>query len=134
MQINIQTRIKELLNFKQEEVIRALTKLNKNFGKLRSPVLRNLFAGRVTIADACKISGCSTVDFMESMKQIGFSVNEEQNSKEQSARPVAAIKEPNSFLELDVRPILAQDKDPLKEILVSIKMLEESQGQLDREL
>jgi uncharacterized protein (DUF2249 family) len=128
MQINIQTRIKELLNFKQEEVIRALTKLNKNFGKLRSPVLRNLFAGRVTIADACKISGCSTVDFMESMKQIGFNVNEEQNSKEQSARPVAAIKEPNSFLELDVRPILAQDKDPLKEILVSIKMLEESQG------
>ena len=97
MQINLQTRIKELLNFKQEEVIQALSKLNKNFGKLRSPVLRNIFAGRVTISDACKISGCAIADFMESMKQIGFSVEgEEQSNTEQPPQPVSAIKEPNS--------------------------------------
>ena len=126
--INSKTKINQLLEVDQPLVINTLIKINKNFSKLKNPVLRNLFARRVTIADACKISGCTIADFMESMKQIGFSVNEEQNSKEQSARPVATIKEPNSFLELDVRPILAQDKDPLKEILVSIKMLEESQG------
>ena len=128
MQINIQTRIKELLNFKQEEVIQALSKINKNFEKLRSPVLRNLFAGRATIADACKISGCPTADFMECMKQIGFSVDEGQSYNEQLSQIVSTIQGPISYLELDVRPILSQDKDPLKEILASINKLEESQG------
>ncbi|HEY5326027.1 MAG TPA: DUF2249 domain-containing protein [Mucilaginibacter sp.] len=126
--INGQTRIKELLNFNQEEVIRALLKLNKNFEKLRNPVLRKLFAGRVTIGDACKISGCAIADFMESMKQIGFIVDEEQNNKEQPLQPVSLIKEPGSYLALDVRAALAQGKDPLKEILASINMLEENQG------
>jgi len=62
------------------------------------------------------------------MKQIGFSLGGEQNKKEQSVQPVSAIKEPNSYLDLDVRPSLAQDKDPLKEILASINRLGENQG------
>jgi len=128
MLINEQTKIKELLNFNQEEVIGALGKLNKNFGKLKNPVLRKLFAGRVTIADACKISGCDIDDFMKTMVQIGFSLGGEQNKKAQSVQPVSAIKEPNSYLELDVRPSLAQDKDPLKAILACINVLEENQG------
>ncbi|MFI5136988.1 MAG: DUF2249 domain-containing protein [Sphingobacteriales bacterium] len=128
MPINGQTRIKDLLEFNQEEVIRALLKLNKNFGKLRNPVLRKLFAGRVTIADACKIAGSPILAFMESMKQIGFSIDEEKNGKEEPSQPGPSINEPDSYLTLDVRPSLARDKDPLKEIMAGINMLAENQG------
>lgn len=74
MLINEQTRIKDLLNFNQEDVIDALVKLNKNFGKLRNPVLRKIFAGRVNIADACKIAHAQVSDFMAAMQHIGFTV------------------------------------------------------------
>jgi uncharacterized protein (DUF2249 family) len=126
--INSKTKIKQLLEANQPLVIDTLIKLNKNFSKLKNPILRNLFARRVNIADACKISGCTIADFMESMKQIGFNIDEEQNNNEELSHPVSSFKEPGSYLKLDVRPSLAQDKDPLKEILASINMLGESQG------
>ena len=126
--ISANTRIIELLNFNKTEVIAALVKLNKNFSKLNNPILRNLLARRITIADACKIAGCTIPDFLDSMQQIGFTVEEEPNSQQQSAQPVAGIKRSVNYLELDVRPILAQGKDPLKEILASVNKLEKNQG------
>lgn len=84
--INSKTKIKQLLETNQPLVTGTLIKLNKNFSKLRNPVLRNLFASRITIADACKISGCTLPDFMASMKQIGFSLSSEESDKEQSSR------------------------------------------------
>jgi|SRR5665213_439469 len=100
--VNSKTKINQLLEVNQPLVIDTLIKLNKNFSKLKSPVLRNLLARRVTIVDACKISGCAIAGFMESMKQIGFSVEgEEQSNTEQPPRPVSAIKEPNSYSELN---------------------------------
>jgi hypothetical protein len=127
--INSKTKIKQLLQVNPAIVIETLVKLNKNFSKLNNPILRNLFARRVTIADACKISRCSIADFMESMKQIGFNVDEEGRSNtEILTQSVPEIKEPGSYLALDVRPILAQDKDPLKEIMASINVLGENQG------
>jgi uncharacterized protein (DUF2249 family) len=126
--ISASTRIIELLNYNKTEVITALVKLNKNFSKLKNPILRNLLARRITIADACMIAGCTIPAFLESMQQIGFTIEAAQDSPAQSARPAAAIKTAASYLELDVRPILAQDKDPLKAILASINKLEENQG------
>jgi hypothetical protein len=55
--ISASTRIIELLNYNKTEVITALVKLNKNFSKLKNPILRNLLARRITIADACMIAG-----------------------------------------------------------------------------
>jgi uncharacterized protein (DUF2249 family) len=126
--ISDKTRIIELLNDNKTAVIDALVNLNKNFSKLKNPILRNLLARRVTIADACKIAGCTIPDFMESMKQIGFSVDEEQSKVEQLSQSISTGQEPDSYLELDVRPILARDKDPLKEILASINKLNENLG------
>ncbi|MGZ3753656.1 MAG: DUF2249 domain-containing protein [Mucilaginibacter sp.] len=126
--INSKTKIRQLLETNQILITDTLIKLNKNFSKLRNPVLRNLFASRITIADACKISGCSLADFMESMQQIGFSIADEQGDKDQPSPDISVIKEPGSYLELDVRPILEQGNDPLKEILANINRLEENQG------
>ncbi len=126
--ISDKTRIFELLNYNKDGVIDALVNLNKNFSKLKNPILRNLLARRVTIADACKIAGCTISDFMERMKQIGFSVDTDQSDEVQLSQPTSEIKKSDSYLELDVRPILAQDQDPLKAILASINKLEENQG------
>jgi uncharacterized protein (DUF2249 family) len=126
--INAQTKISQLLDADQDLVIKALVSLNRKFSKLRNPVLRKLLVKRVSIADACKISKTEIGDFMRSMKQIGFKVNDDTSVENNIAVLAASFQEPLDYLELDVRPVLARDKDPLKEILAYIKKLEEGQG------
>ncbi|SMD01654.1 DUF2249 domain-containing protein [Pedobacter nyackensis] len=117
MNINLNTRIKALLDVDREKVIDSLIKINRNFSKLRNPVLRNLLARRVTIAEACKIAGCSPGDFFSSMKAIGFVIDE--TMKEPVIEKVNTIdfELQTNVYELDVRPLLSKDQDPLKEIL-----------------
>lgn len=126
--INAQTKISQLLEVDRDLVIRTLIALNKRFSKLKSPLLRNLLVKRVSIADACKISKTEIGDFMWSMKQIGFHVDEGIPAENILPKMNGSFQEPLDYLDLDVRPILAQDKDPLKEILASIKKLEDGQG------
>jgi len=126
--INAQTKIGQLLEVDRDLVIKTLVGLNKKFSKLKNPILRNLLVKRVSIADACKISKTDIADFMRSMKQIGFQITNEMPTENNLSALTASFREPLDYLELDVRPILAQDKDPLKEILVCIKKLKEDQG------
>jgi uncharacterized protein (DUF2249 family) len=126
--INAQTKISQLLEVDRDLVIKTLVSLNKKFSKLRNPVLRNLLAKRVSIADACKISKTEIADFMSSMTEIGFKVASDCVAGAESANASVSFLEPFDYLELDVRPILAQDKDPLKEILSSLKTLRKDQG------
>jgi uncharacterized protein (DUF2249 family) len=126
--INAQTKISQLLEVDRDLVIKTLVGLNKKFSRLKNPVLRNLLVKRISIADACKISRTEITDFMCSMKQIGFKVSGDTAVENDLAAFNASYREPLDYLELDVRPVLAQDKDPLKEILVCIKKLEEDQG------
>lgn len=126
--INPQTKISQLLEVDRDLVIRTLVGLNKKFSKLKNPLLRNLLVKRVSIADACKISKTEIADFMLSMKQIGFKISSDNPVENNIAALNAPFQEPLNYLELDVRPVLAQDKDPLKEILAAIKKLEEGQG------
>ncbi len=126
--INAQTKISQLLEVDRDLVIRTLVGLNKKFSRLKNPLLRNLLVKRVSIADACKISKTELSDFMWSMKQIGFKVTADTSVENDIAERTVSFQEPLDYLELDVRPVLAQDKDPLKEILAAIKKLEEGQG------
>lgn len=117
MKINAHTRIKALLDQDQVRVIDSLVKLNSNFSKLRNPILRNLLARRVTIADACKMGKCGIEDFLSNMEQIGFVIDEA------AGEPIAAKENPIDFtrqttvFELDARTFLDQKKDPLRQIL-----------------
>ncbi|RZA00528.1 MAG: DUF2249 domain-containing protein [Sphingobacteriaceae bacterium] len=126
--INAQTKISQLLEVDRDLVINTLVGLNKNFSKLRNPVLRNLLVKRVSIADVCKISKTDIADFMLSMKQIGFQIAEETPVENTPLVLIKTFQEPLNYFELDVRSILAQDKDPLKEILASVKKLNDGQG------
>ncbi len=120
--INADTRIKDLLDCRQDQVIEALVKLNKNFSKLKNPILRNVLARRVSVREACRIAGCQVSDFLQSMSQIGFQVSELAQVEEKQVKSANLIPTEN-LVELDVRPILAEHKDPLKEILRYIKDL-----------
>ena len=126
--INPQTKISQLLEVDRDLVIRTLVGLNKKFSRLKNPILRNLLVKRVSIADACKMSKTEISDFMWIMKQIGFKVTSDTFVENDIAGRTISFQEPLDYLELDVRPVLAQDKDPLKEILAAIKKLEEGQG------
>jgi hypothetical protein len=126
--ISSKTTIKDLLEVNQDLVIEALIKLNKSFRRLKNPILRNVLARRVSIADACKMAGCSINDFAETMKQIGFTVEVGMLEERPQVPSELAFKQPGSYFTLDVRPILAQDKDPLKEILAKISALEQNHG------
>jgi uncharacterized protein (DUF2249 family) len=126
--ITSKTTIKELLEEDKDAVINALVKFNSNFSKLKNPVLRNLMARRVTIADACKMTNCNLESFMKVMRGIGFSVGREEAIASVETRSVPAEKKSGKFVELDVRPILAQNQDPLKVILSAINNLKETEG------
>jgi hypothetical protein len=126
--INPQTKISQLLEVDRDLVIKTLVGLNKKFSRLKNPLLRNLLVKRVSIADACKISKTEITDFMWSMKQIGFKINSDVYGENNRSVLNTVFQEPLDYFELDVRPVLAQDKDPLKEILAAIKKLEEGQG------
>lgn len=123
MNINLNTKIKALLDVDGEKVIASLVKINSNFSKLRNPVLRNLLARRITIAEACKIAGCSPNVFLNSMKAIGFVIDEKM--KEPVSTKVNTIDFDLQTIvhELDVRPSLSKDQDPLKEILNLAKQI-----------
>jgi hypothetical protein len=128
MIIDRSTTIKTLLDARQEQVIEALVKLNKNFSKLKNPVLRKLLAKRVSIEDACRIAGCNVPDFLRSMEQIGFRLhdNTQNGDGKEDRRP--SFPEGISVIDFDVRPILSENKDPLKEILAKIKALGANEG------
>lgn len=89
--ITTNTRIQALLDVDQEGVISALVKLSNNFSKLKNPILRNLLAPRVTIAQACRVAHCEPLVFLTAMEQLGFLViaAEEEASVQVSEQPTA---------------------------------------------
>lgn len=115
--INRNTRITALLAANQEAVIEALVKLNRNFSKLRNPILRSLFARRISIEDACRIARCELNAFLSSMEQIGFCLDQRPEEGMALAPKTIDFSRHKNVRELDVRPYLDQDIDPLKEIL-----------------
>ncbi|WP_207532518.1 DUF2249 domain-containing protein [Desertivirga arenae] len=127
MTINSQTTIKALLDVKQEEVIQALEKLNRNFRRLRNPALRKLLAKRVSISDACRIANCREEDFLKAMNEIGFRLNEDGLGILTKAGDIFELPANDRVVELDVRPVISANQDPLKLILDHVNKLKEDE-------
>lgn len=124
--INKKTLISTLLKEDQEGVIAALESLNKKFTKLRNPLLRNMFAGFVSIEGACKVANCGLTDFMNALKDIGFKV-EEDHANSLSVQQDRIKLDKSNIRELDVRAILSRQEDPLKLIMNTVKELHDSE-------
>ena len=119
--IHPKTKISALIKA-NAEVINALSELNPHFKKLHNPVLRKLLASRVTIDDACRISGSKLEDFMSKMRELGFNTNTslEPNITTPSESSISTLFQNLTAIQLDVRPALASGNDPLKLILTAI--------------
>ncbi|MEJ7779619.1 MAG: DUF2249 domain-containing protein [Daejeonella sp.] len=131
MVISERTKISTLLKA-NPLVIETLTALNPHFGKLKNPILRNLLAARVSIADACRIGGCGLNEFLDKMSEIGFEVSEAVQLINSEPGMVSAANSLEftknlKVIELDVRPVLALKQDPLKSILNSISSLNQDE-------
>lgn len=123
MTINANTKISALLK-NHPDALDAIVSITPKFEKLRNPLLRKLMAGRTSIAMASKISGCPIQDFFDRLAPLGFQADAAV------AEEVAKLHEVSSFLHrvpadqiitLDVRPVIADGKDPLKDIMKAVK-------------
>lgn len=119
MEISEQTRISDLIRHNKDSV-EAIASLSKPLQKLRNPILRKLMASRVTISEAAKIGGCTVSDFQRVLEPLGFRFRVEANVRSEGLEELPAwlAALPGSRIQrFDVRDILEQGKDPLKQIL-----------------
>lgn len=131
MKISSQTKIAALLKF-NPAALDAIVALNSRFEKLRNPLLRKLMAGRTSIAQAAKIGNIPVDKFLAALGPLGFEPGAPVNREE----PVTADNEkpallqnllPQQIIPLDVRPVLAQQQDPLQLILKQVQQLQPGQ-------
>lgn len=129
MQINAQTKIAALLKHHPDALEKIIT-LSPDFKKLRNPILRKLMAGRTSIAMAAKIGGCKPEDFFKVLKPLGFEAEENggeinEDKKEQLPFPEYLRALPKEkIINFDVRNMLAEGGDPLREIQKRVKELQ----------
>jgi len=132
MVITKKTKISAIIA-EDESVIDVIASINKNFKKLKNPILRKMLAPRIKVADAAKVGGVSINEFLSKLKDAGFKVeleeNSEQNKNNQSINTTDKNKNMNSdnIVTLDVRPILAGGTDPFKAIMSSLKEIDDKQ-------
>lgn len=133
MLINEQTKIAALLKH-HPDALETIVKLSPDFKKLRNPLLRKLMAGRTSIAMASKIGGCKTEDFFKALAPLGFEsdntkVLPEENSVSNKAPKPEYLQHlrPDQLVSFDVRAMLAEGNDPLKQIQQKVKSLQPGQ-------
>lgn len=132
MLINKQTKIAALLKH-HPDALETIISLSPDFNKLRNPLLRKLMAGRTSIAMASKIGGCTPEEFFKALEPLGFEVDNQADDEEEKVerKPLPdylkSLKK-DQIIEFDVRQILADGKDPLRDIQKKVKELEAGQA------
>lgn len=130
MLINEQTKIAALLKH-HPGALETIVMLSPDFKKLRNPILRRLMAGRTSIAMASKIGGCNPDDFFKALAPLGFetdntSVLQQENAVSKNAPKPEYLQniQPERLINFDVRTMLAEGNDPLKQIQQKVKSLQ----------
>lgn len=133
MKIDANTRISAIIKHNKESIV-AIASIAKVFEKLKNPILRKVMAPRVNLAEAAKIGSCTVDDFAIALKPLGFTfetsreakgqastINETRNSSE--SEPPDWLKNINKDTsdEFDVREIIEDGSDPLKQIMKRFK-------------
>ncbi len=134
MVINAQTKIAALLQH-HPDALETIVKISPDFKKLRNPIIRKLMAGRATIAMASKIGGCKPEDFFKALAPLGFvaDITTEINEIIPENKPMPSYLQslqPEQIIPFDVRAMLADGNDPLKQIQAKIKTLQKGEALL----
>lgn len=130
MIINANTKIAAILK-ENSEALEAIISINSKFEKLRNPLLRKLMAGRTSIGMASKISGCSVDDFFNKLSFLGFEIDKQKPVVDEKKAHLPAFfnsLKPEQIIELDVRPIIDADEDPLSIIIKKVKELKQGEA------
>lgn len=122
--ISVNTKISELIK-ENSGSVDAIASIAKPLEKLKNPILRKIMASRVTIAEASKMTGTKVDDFKRVLSPLGFIFEGEESAKEESsakAKPSWLQNAPKEIIDFyDVRPIIDDGADPLKEIIHRFK-------------
>ncbi|HUH50746.1 MAG TPA: DUF2249 domain-containing protein [Flavobacterium sp.] len=132
MRINEQTKIAKLLK-QHPDALETIITLSPDFKKLRNPILRKLMAGRTSIAMASKIGGCTPEQFFKALQPLGFEYDTaaaphaEEAFQQQPIPEFLKSLEAAQLITFDVRQMLSEGNDPLKDIQQKIKELKQGQ-------
>lgn len=125
MIVNENSKISELIDAKAE-AIDAIASVNKNFLKLKNPLLRKMLAARVSVRDASRIGNTNVCTLLDKLEEIGFTV-EYPNCERKMNKNLNNNKMTNeNVIELDVRPILAGGVDPFNAIMEKLNEMDDA--------
>ncbi len=130
MNFNKNTRISTLIK-ENKDTIDVIASVNKNFLKLKNPILRRVLAPRVSVSDAAKVGGVKIDVLIEKLEEIGFKFEGVKSQKvepqERGIKNMQETKEIKNLVKLDVRPSLDSGVDPFEIIMKAIKVLKEDE-------
>lgn len=119
------TKIAEVIAL-DPKAIEAIASLSKPLTRLKNPILRKIMASRVTILEASKMGNVSLDAFKSVLKPLGFELDlgdsEKQKENEQKPEWLLCASD-NEITPFDVRDIIENGSDPLKEILGKFKTI-----------
>ncbi|WP_276134278.1 DUF2249 domain-containing protein [Polluticoccus soli] len=121
MVIDANTKIAALIKA-NPAAIDAIASINAHFKKLQNPVLRKIFASRVTIADAAKIGKCDIETFFTKLRPLGFAIGESKPINKDRA-PIDTTADISYDMLLDVREDISSGNDPFRKIMQAIAEL-----------
>lgn len=128
-------KISEILN-KYPQTLEVFVKVSPHFKKLENKILRKTLASRVNIIQAANIAGVNPNDLLielnKAIKQ-DFDMSDTTGKMENiesvnDYKPdeLKSISE-DKIIQLDVRPILEQGKDPFNDIMSKIRELKQDE-------
>ncbi len=132
MKINRNTRISTLIN-ENKDTIDVISSINKNFLKLKNPILRKVLAPRVTVADAAKVGGVDLSVMIKKLEDIGFEFegSSEKNintvKKHTDNKDISQSNDLKNLVSLDVRPTIESGEDPFNIIMATVKKLHDDE-------
>ena len=125
MKITAKTKISQIIKY-DKNVIDVIASINRHFRKLKNPILSKILASRVNVADAAKIGGVSTEEFLKKLQENGYEVEFNQEEKQVSQEKTTnTVMEKKNIVTLDVRPVLSGGVDPFDEIMKTLKGMKE---------
>ncbi len=107
--------------------IEAIASLSKPLNKLRNPLLRKVMASRVTLKEACAMGKVSPQKMKDALLPLGIQLELSMHENfDSSALEPSWLREATSseITHYDVRSIIEEGSDPLKEILNKFKYIE----------
>jgi len=120
IRITDNTKISELIKA-DKACIDAIARVARPFHRLRNPILRNVMASRVSIAEAARMGGCTVAAIVEALAPLGFAYETEETGDTTALPRPAWLQDADGVIRYDVRPVIESGTDPLKEILGRFK-------------